>query len=207
MLSSLVYLNLDEYRYGNVHGAECVPVIDILRFTPLRSMLSGGWLEDAEELPNFLRALACSRRYADLSVSLFANETAEIIEKQFCACTFTVGGKDGAPLAYLAFRGTDGTIAGWKEDFNLSYMPVIPSQKPPRHTCRACFGAARRDANICGRPFERRQPRRIRRTYHRRGRLRAHQARVQPRWPEFSGSALAAHRRARIPGEARQNRA
>ena len=129
VLSSLVYLNLDEYRYGNVHGAESVPVIDILRFTPLRSMLSGGWLEDAEELPDFLRELACSRRYADLSVSLFANETAEIIEKQFCACTFTVGEKDGAPLAYLAFRGTDGTIAGWKEDFNLSYMPVIPSQK------------------------------------------------------------------------------
>ena len=129
VLSSLVYLNLDEYRYGSVHGAESVPVIDILRFTPLRSMLSGGWLEDAEELPDFLRALACSRRYADLSVSLFANETAEIIEKQFCACTFTVGAKDGAPLAYLAFRGTDGTIAGWKEDFNLSYMPVIPSQK------------------------------------------------------------------------------
>lgn len=96
VLSSLVYLNLDEYRYGNVHGAESVPVIDILRFTPLRSMLSGGWLEDAEELPDFLRALACSRRYADLSVSLFANETAEIIEKQFCACTFTVGAKDGA---------------------------------------------------------------------------------------------------------------
>ena len=69
VLSSLVYLNLDEYRYGNVHGAECVPVIDILRFTPLRSMLSGGWLEDAEELPDFLRALACSRRYADLSVT------------------------------------------------------------------------------------------------------------------------------------------
>ncbi len=29
-------------------------------------------------------------------MSLFANETAEIIEKQFCACTFTVGAKDGA---------------------------------------------------------------------------------------------------------------
>ena len=69
------------------------------------------------------------------------------------------------------------------------------------------FGAARRYADICGRPLERRQPRRIRRAYHRRGRLRAHQARVQPRWPEFSGSALAAHRRARIPSEARQNRA
>ena len=76
VLSSLVYLNLDEYRYGDVHGTESVPVIDILRFTPLQSMLSGGWLEDAEELPDFLRALACSRRYADLSVCLFANETA-----------------------------------------------------------------------------------------------------------------------------------
>ena len=32
-------------------------------------------------------------------------------------------------MAYIAFRGTDGTLTGWKEDFNLSYKPVIPSQR------------------------------------------------------------------------------
>ncbi len=129
VLSSLVYLDLDKYAYGDIHGTQRVAIIDILRFTALENMLSGGWLKDAEELPGFLNALARSRRYADLSVSLFSNESAAIIEKQFCACTFSVGAKDGAEIAYIAFRGTDGTLAGWKEDFNLSYLPVIPSQK------------------------------------------------------------------------------
>ena len=129
VLSSLVYLDLNLYRYADLNSGEMVPVIDILRFTPLEAMLSGGWLKDADQLPDFLMALARSRRYADLKVGFFANETAEVIEKQFCACTFTVGAKDNAELAYLAFRGTDGTLAGWKEDFNLSYLPVIPSQK------------------------------------------------------------------------------
>lgn len=32
-------------------------------------------------------------------------------------------------LAYVAFRGTDGTFAGWKEDFNLSFIEVIPSHR------------------------------------------------------------------------------
>lgn len=148
VLSSLVYLNLDEYAYGDVHGPEKVAIIDILRFTPLERMLSGGWLKDAEELPDFLEALARSRRYADLNVSLFANESAAIIEKQFCACTFSVGAKDGAELAYIAFRGTDGTLAGWKEDFNLSYLPVIPSQKTATSYVSGALSAIPKDMPV-----------------------------------------------------------
>lgn len=34
----------------------------------------------------------------------------------------------GDDLLYVAFRGTDGTLAGWKEDFNLTFKDVIPSQ-------------------------------------------------------------------------------
>ena len=30
---------------------------------------------------------------------------------------------------YLAFRGTDDTLAGWKEDFLLACMPEVPAQK------------------------------------------------------------------------------
>ena len=30
--------------------------------------------------------------------------------------------------AYIAFRGTDGTLVGWKEDFNLSFLPETEGQ-------------------------------------------------------------------------------
>ena len=29
----------------------------------------------------------------------------------------------------VAFRGTDNTLVGWKEDFNMAYQPVVPAQE------------------------------------------------------------------------------
>ena len=30
---------------------------------------------------------------------------------------------------FVAFRGTDDTIVGWREDFNLSFLEEVPSQR------------------------------------------------------------------------------
>ena len=46
-------------------------------------------------------------------------------EKQFSALTILLEGE----LPYVAFRGTDGTLVGWKEDFNMSFLTVVPAQK------------------------------------------------------------------------------
>lgn len=46
-------------------------------------------------------------------------------EEQFSAVTFKIK-KD---LIYVAFEGTDNLMSGWKEDFQLSYMYPIISQK------------------------------------------------------------------------------
>ena len=45
--------------------------------------------------------------------------------EQFAALAIDTG--DGA--VYFSFRGTDDTLAGWKEDFHMTYMPEIPAQK------------------------------------------------------------------------------
>lgn len=45
-------------------------------------------------------------------------------EKQFSAITYLL--PDGT--AYIAYRGTDNTLVGWKEDFNLSFMTPVPAQ-------------------------------------------------------------------------------
>ena len=44
----------------------------------------------------------------------------------FRSAALTVLLEDGS--AFLAFRGTDGTLVGWKEDFNLSFLDVVPAQ-------------------------------------------------------------------------------
>ncbi|MFI3176195.1 MAG: Mbeg1-like protein [Eubacteriales bacterium] len=65
-----------------------------------------------------------TRRYG--SIRLFCYE--EIYhtqqEIQFAAITFAL--EDGS--LFLAFRGTDDSLVGWKEDFNMGYLHPIPSQ-------------------------------------------------------------------------------
>ena len=46
-------------------------------------------------------------------------------DTQFAAVTFLLD--DGS--AFLAFRGTDSTVVGWKEDFNMSFQQTVPSQR------------------------------------------------------------------------------
>lgn len=72
-----------------------------------------------------LRDMAESRRFGNLYLSDFRNEIDEESQKQFAAIQICLG--DG--LYYLAFRGTDETIVGWQEDFNMVYVPEVPSEK------------------------------------------------------------------------------
>ena len=71
-----------------------------------------------------LRALASAPRFARLGLCRCADRFVPKEETQFAALTVLLD--DGS--AFLAFRGTDGTLVGWKEDFNLSFLDVVPAQ-------------------------------------------------------------------------------
>ncbi len=63
------------------------------------------------------------RRYAGWTMRDYVNRIDGEREMQFCACTYTL--PEGS--RFIAFRGTDLTLAGWKEDLNMSFM-TVPSQ-------------------------------------------------------------------------------
>lgn len=65
-----------------------------------------------------------SPRYQGMKLSCYVNQIDEEEEKQFCAVTIDLS----ADEFYVAFRGTDDTIVGWKEDFNMSFKTPVPSQ-------------------------------------------------------------------------------
>ena len=52
--------------------------------------------------------------------SIYNEENVE----QFAAVTFLIDNQ-----TVVALRGTDDTIVGWKEDFNIAWLPQIPAQK------------------------------------------------------------------------------
>lgn len=71
-----------------------------------------------------LRLAKESRRFGDIGVCAYVNKTDISEQTQFAAVTFRLSDE----LYYVAFRGTEDTLVGWKEDFNMSFTFPVPSQ-------------------------------------------------------------------------------
>ena len=79
-------------------------------------------------VPSAILSLAAkaakSARYANVKMLAYTNRIDEKTQMQFSAVTFL---PQNAP-AYVAYRGTDDTLVGWKEDFNMSFLQPVPAQ-------------------------------------------------------------------------------
>ena len=74
--------------------------------------------------PFMMMEMAKSVRFGKCVVRNYVNDIVTEAEQQFAAMEIVL--EDGT--FYVSFRGTDDTIIGWKEDFNLS-TGVVPAQK------------------------------------------------------------------------------
>ncbi len=73
---------------------------------------------------NLLFALACSPRFRDIKILYHTSKTNLDEEIQFSATTFILDDEN----IYIGFRGTDTSVVGWKEDFNMFVISPVPSQ-------------------------------------------------------------------------------
>lgn len=80
---------------------------------------------DAQRNRELLEACAASPRFRDIGIAYYEEDFDAAAQKQFCAMTFFLN----ADTSYLAFRGTDSTFVGWKEDFNMAFLTPVPSQE------------------------------------------------------------------------------
>lgn len=74
--------------------------------------------------PFMMFEMAESVRFGNCVIRNYVNEIVTEAEQQFSAVEIVLD--DGT--SYISFRGTDDTIIGWKEDFNLS-TGVVPAQE------------------------------------------------------------------------------
>ena len=72
-----------------------------------------------------MRALKDSARFGGLEISECVSIIDDVSQTQFFAITVKIS--DG--LSCIAFRGTDNTLVGWKEDFNMAFVCPVPAQK------------------------------------------------------------------------------
>lgn len=100
-----------------------------------------------DKIPELLRKMAASRRFGSMKLSGFVDHLDIENAEQFAALTVETG--DG--MIYLAFRGTDDTLAAWKEDLMLAYLPEVPAQRMAvEYTVRMAQQYPRRNLRLGG---------------------------------------------------------
>ncbi|MDN0068413.1 Mbeg1-like protein [Collinsella ihumii] len=125
-LDSLVFSWLSYFRLSSqlrcARMPEGIGLHELLRAEDFSSMFGTSW--DPESSRELLFAVCASPRFRDTRLCHFAYKTERATSEQFAAMTFML--PDGS--AYLAFRGTDSTLVGWREDFNMASQLPVPSQ-------------------------------------------------------------------------------
>ena len=79
------------------------------------------WEDDNELFP----LMGKSERFGKMIVTQYVNKINAEQEKQFSATTVILPDN----TIFVTYRGTDATIVGWKEDFNMCFKSHIASQK------------------------------------------------------------------------------
>jgi len=69
--------------------------------------------------------VAKSARFSDLYVTSYREKSSEAEFAQFAAITFVLPDNS----VFVSYRGTDDTLNGWREDFNLSFTYPVVAQK------------------------------------------------------------------------------
>ena len=75
--------------------------------------------------PFLMRPMTESERFKKVRLCAYVNEIDNDTQIQFSAVTFLLPDN----TYYVAFRGTDSSMIGWKEDFNMSFLYETPGQK------------------------------------------------------------------------------
>ena len=116
VFARISYLPFHKIKMGKDEtiGSVCEKMSETL------SVKDYGWADDAE----FVENLKNSRRFKNKHLSNYKRNNNRALEKQFSAITIHLN-----PLKmYLSFFGTDDSITGWKEDFNLAFLDHVPAQ-------------------------------------------------------------------------------
>ena len=78
-----------------------------------------------KEIVTLFRMAAASKRFSQIPLSHFVNIIDDETVEQFSAISFF----PDENTVFVAYRGTDDTITGWREDFRMAFLTPVPAQK------------------------------------------------------------------------------
>ena len=100
------------------------------------------------ELVKLLKFSATCPRFEEIRLSKYDENIDFVIGRQFGALTFKLNNNDFDKI--VAFRGTDNSLIGWKEDFELAYLEQIPAQEYACTYLERTIGGLLSSFTVCG---------------------------------------------------------
>ncbi len=121
ILSCLGYVVLDEL----VSGFDCGYTTTVAEAASLFVQLPASVknLRNPKD-EDVLMKMAKTKRFSQLKLLYHVDQIDRVSEKQFAAITVDLGNGN----YYVVYRGTDQTVIGWKEDFNMTFCSAVPAQ-------------------------------------------------------------------------------
>lgn len=121
----------------SLHNWVGAPLRDLFRAEDFPALFHGLW--DPVNTKALFTALAASPRFREVRLMGYTVQKDPTREKQFTALTFQLR----SDLCYVAFGGTDTSLVGWKENFNMAFLSPVPSQtEAARYLTRAAAHCA-----------------------------------------------------------------
>ncbi len=98
------------------------------------------------EIINLLAKAAKTERFREVRVCGYINTVSDDRQMQFSALTFLLD--NGS--SFVGYRGTDDTIIGWKENFNMSFKQPVPAQTEAVEYLEAVAAVRKEDLYVGG---------------------------------------------------------
>lgn len=122
IFSQMSYLNVERLVPTLERSGEAVAISQLYKAEEFENMVHKT-LEPSQNIA-LIRAVCASPRFRNVTMNFFVNKYDKVTEEQFSAVTFQLA----TGQTVIAFRGTDLTVTGWKEDFNMFFISPVPSQ-------------------------------------------------------------------------------
>ena len=108
-------------RLRSFDAADAMPIGDVCAMLTEEDEQRG--LSPEDYIP-VMRAMAATPRFREVKMFAFEDSYDEEKVMQFSAVSFLLPDES----VFVAYRGTDTTLVGWIEDFNMSFMSAVPAQ-------------------------------------------------------------------------------
>ena len=120
-IDSLIMARISYLPYEKVEKFDIIEFKELverfLKLTPEK-------FHEPEDI-DLIQEMVKSERFKDLKFSDIRAKFSKKEEVQFFGVTVWLPNGE----LFVSYRGTDATLVGWKEDFNMSFMSNLPSQK------------------------------------------------------------------------------